>query len=173
MWGLKICANVPGHMTMPIYGEKLSSEPRGRWPWNLVYSIGYSVEYYQNFHMMTLSWPWPFLWQGQICFWMLLHGWKLIQHCVLRFFQVCYNSAYPQHSGERYRTNGPLVTLMLLLETTWVYMVKKFKNSWLFTSTISWRIVSFLVIIGQVDSTIGKVKILTQRMTLKENTTIF
>ena len=24
-------------------------------------------------------------------------------------FQVCSNSTYPQHSGERYRTNGPLV----------------------------------------------------------------
>ena len=33
MWGMKICSNVPGHMTMPIYGEKLkkssSSEIRG------------------------------------------------------------------------------------------------------------------------------------------------
>ena len=25
------------------------------------------------------------------------------------YFQVCFNSAYPQHSGERYRTSGPLV----------------------------------------------------------------
>ena len=25
------------------------------------------------------------------------------------YFQVCSNSAYPQHSGEQYRTNGPLV----------------------------------------------------------------
>ena len=24
------------------------------------------------------------------------------------YFQVCSNSAYPQHSSERYRTNGPL-----------------------------------------------------------------
>ena len=23
MWGMKICSNVPGHMTMPKYGEKL------------------------------------------------------------------------------------------------------------------------------------------------------
>ena len=57
------------------------------------------------FHMMTLGWPWLFLWQGQICF----HGWKLTQHWVLMYFQVCSNSTYPQHSGERYRTNGPLV----------------------------------------------------------------
>ena len=46
MWGMKMCSNVPGHMTMPIHGEKLKkisfSEPRGWWPWNLVYSIGYS-----------------------------------------------------------------------------------------------------------------------------------
>ena len=26
------------------------------------------------------------------------------------YFQVCSNSAYPQHSGERYRTIGPLVS---------------------------------------------------------------
>ena len=25
------------------------------------------------------------------------------------YFQVCYNSAYPQHSAERYMTNGSLV----------------------------------------------------------------
>ena len=25
------------------------------------------------------------------------------------YFQVCSNSGYPQQSGERYRTNGPLV----------------------------------------------------------------
>ena len=25
------------------------------------------------------------------------------------YFQVCSNSAYPQHSGKRYGTNGPLV----------------------------------------------------------------
>ena len=28
---------------------------------------------------------------------------------MLLYFQVYSNSAYPQHSGERYRTNGPLV----------------------------------------------------------------
>ena len=41
-----MCSNVAGHMTMLIYGEKLqkssSSEWRDWWPWNLVYSIGYS-----------------------------------------------------------------------------------------------------------------------------------
>ena len=56
-----------------------SSEPRGWLPWNLVYSIGYpstcTIKFVQ---MMTLGWPWPFLWHGQICFLMLLHGWKLI-----------------------------------------------------------------------------------------------
>ena len=60
---------------------------------------------------MILRWSWLFLWQGQICFRMLLHGWKLIQHWVLMYFQVCSNSTYPQHSGERYRTNGPLVLI--------------------------------------------------------------
>ena len=44
------------------------------------------LEYYKCFHMMTLGWPWLFLWQGQIYFRMLLHGWKLIQHWVLQLF---------------------------------------------------------------------------------------
>ena len=61
------------------------------------------------FQMMTLCWSWPFLWQGQICFLVRLYGWQIIQHCVPMYFQLCSNSAYPQHSGERYRTNGPLV----------------------------------------------------------------
>ena len=52
---------------------------------------------------------WSFLWQGQICFLMLLYGWQLIQHRVLMYLQVYSNSAYPQHSGEQYRTNCPLV----------------------------------------------------------------
>ena len=77
MWGMKICSNDPGHLTMPIYGEKLqissSSEPRGKWPWNLVHSIGYSSTT-NVFCMMTLGWPWLFLWHGQICFQMPFMG---------------------------------------------------------------------------------------------------
>ena len=50
---MKICSNVPGHMTkmasMPIYGRNLQkspSEPRGRWPMKL--GIQYRVlKYYQ------------------------------------------------------------------------------------------------------------------------------
>ena len=65
-------------------------------PMTLKLSIQHQVlEYYQCFHMMILGWPWPFLWQGHICLRMLLHGWKLIQHWVLIYFQVCSNSAYP------------------------------------------------------------------------------
>ena len=29
------------------------------------------------------------------------------------YFQVCFNSAYPPHSGERYWTNGHLVKILL------------------------------------------------------------
>ena len=61
------------------------------------------------FQMMTLGWPWTFQWQGPICFLMRLYGWQLIQHWVLVNFQVCSNSVYHQHSGTRYRANGPLV----------------------------------------------------------------
>ena len=118
------------------YSEQLtksaSSEPRGQWPWNLVYSIGY----YQYFHLMTLGWPWPFLWQGHICFRMLLHGWKLIQHWMLTSFQVCSNSAYPQHSGERYRTCDPLVFRLVLRAAYWI---------WLYTCTSSWSLLIFVL----------------------------
>ena len=72
--GMKICSTVPGHMTKmasrPIYGENLQtspSEPRDRWPWNVVYSIEYS-DTTKFVQMMTQVWPWTFLWHGQICF---------------------------------------------------------------------------------------------------------
>ena len=45
--GTKVCSHVPGHITkmaaMPICGKNLkksSPEPKGRWSWNLVCSIG-------------------------------------------------------------------------------------------------------------------------------------
>ena len=31
-------------------------------------------------------------------------------------FQVCSNSTYPQYSGERYKTNGPLVRYLIRFE---------------------------------------------------------
>ena len=36
----------------------------------------------------------------------------IIQHVVI-YVQACSNSAYPQHSGERYRTSGPLGWFLL------------------------------------------------------------
>ena len=71
--GTKVCSKGPGHLTnmaaMPIYGKNLkkssSAEPKGWWPWNLVCIIGCSST--TNFsQMMTLGWPWPILWQGQV-----------------------------------------------------------------------------------------------------------
>ena len=61
------------------------------------------LKYYQISSNEDTGWPCPFLWHGQICFVMLLHGWKLIQHIVI-YFEGYSNSAYPMHSGERYRT---------------------------------------------------------------------
>ena len=52
---------------------------------------------------------WTIFMTGSDLFLMLLYGWQLIEHWVLLYFQVCFNSAYPQHLGGRYRTNGPLV----------------------------------------------------------------
>ena len=91
------------------YGKNQKSpslEPRGRWHWNLVYSIRYSGTT-RIIQMMTLGWPWPFLWQ--IYFPMLLHGWKLIQHIVI-YFQACSYPAYSMHLGEWYRAMGLLAT---------------------------------------------------------------
>ena len=48
-----------------------------------------------------------------MCSLMLLQGSKLIQHIVI-YFQAYSYSAYPMHSGERYRTNGPLVFIKVL-----------------------------------------------------------
>ena len=86
-------ANGPGHMTkmatmtiydknlLPIYDKNLlnssSLEPKGWWPWNLVGSIGYSSTT-RLVQMMTLGWPWPILWQGQIFSLLLLYGKKLL-----------------------------------------------------------------------------------------------
>ena len=62
-WGnerMKGCSNGPGHMTkmatMPIYGKNLkksSAEPKGRWPWNLVCSMGSRV-----LPGLFRWWPW-------------------------------------------------------------------------------------------------------------------
>ena len=67
----KVCSIGTGLMTkmaaMPIYGKTLkkSSFPKGRWPWNLVCSIGCSITT-KNVQMVTLGWPWPILRQGRI-----------------------------------------------------------------------------------------------------------
>ena len=71
--GMKVCSNGLGHMTnmatMLIYGKKLkkssSLEPNSRWPYMLVCNIKYSSTT-KIVQMMTLSWPCPILWQGQI-----------------------------------------------------------------------------------------------------------
>ena len=97
--GMKICSNVLGHIIKIasrsiIDGKNLqkspSSDPRGGQPWNLEYSIGYSRTS-KFIQMMPLGWPWPFLWHSQICFLMLLHGWKLI----IMYFQACSNYTPP------------------------------------------------------------------------------
>ena len=69
--GTKVCSNDQGDMTkmtvMPIYGKNLkkssSPEPKGRWPWNLVCSIG-CTSTTKFIQMMTLGWSWPILRQG-------------------------------------------------------------------------------------------------------------
>ena len=55
-----------------------SLEPKGRWPWKSVCSIGYSSTA-KFIQMMTLGWPWHILRQGQIWSLMLLYG-KRVKH---------------------------------------------------------------------------------------------
>ena len=86
--------------------KSLSSDPRGWWPWNLVYGIGYSSTT-KVIQIMTLGWPWPFLWHGQICFLMSKLK-QQIQVILVMYFQACSYSAYPMHSSEQYRPFGPL-----------------------------------------------------------------
>ena len=93
---------LPGSYMVKIWKKNPSSEPRSRWSWNLIYSFGYSSTT-KFLQMKTLGWPCPFLRHGQICFVLLLHGWKLIQHIII-YFEGYSNSAYPMHLGERYRT---------------------------------------------------------------------
>ena len=79
--GMKVYSNGLCHMTnmaaMPIHGKNLkkssSLEPKGQLPWKFVCSIRYSSTS-KFIQMMTLSWPWPILGQGQIWSLMLLYG---------------------------------------------------------------------------------------------------
>ena len=85
--GTKVCSNGLGHMTkmatMPIYGKTLknssSLDSKGWWPWKFVCSIKCSNTT-MFIQMMTLSWPWSFLRQGQIWSPMLLYANKLKQY---------------------------------------------------------------------------------------------
>ena len=61
------------------------------------------------FQTMSLGWPWPFY--DRLKF-VPDASVELIEHWGLLYFQICSNSAYPQHSGERYSTNGPLVIIV-------------------------------------------------------------
>ena len=106
---MKICSNVPGQKPRWLPGpymvkpSKISFFGTKRLMTLKLDIMHRVLEYYQ---MMTLCWPWPFLWHGHICFLMLLQWWKLMQHIAM-YFQAC--SAYHMHSGERYRSNGSLV----------------------------------------------------------------
>ena len=59
-----------------------SSESKGRWPWNLVCSIGCSSST-KFVQMMTLGWAWPILRQGQIWSLVLLY-WKKVKQSIFQ-----------------------------------------------------------------------------------------
>ena len=62
----KVCLNGPGQMTKmaatPIMVKTIkktsSPEPEGRWPWDLICSIG-DVRPTKFVQIMILGWPWP------------------------------------------------------------------------------------------------------------------
>ena len=96
----KICSNGPDHMTkmaaMPIYIKILkkssSPEPKGRWHWNLVCSIGCSSTTI-FIQMMTLRWPWPILRQDQIWSLMLLYGKKVKQWIFRNYCRLWFETS--------------------------------------------------------------------------------
>ena len=45
------------------------------------------------------------------------------------YFQICSNSAYPQHSGERYRTSGPLGFKVVL--DSFVFVLRKIEKGFI------------------------------------------
>ena len=69
--------------------KKSSQEQKGRWPWKLVCCAGCS-SITKFFQIMTLRWPWPILWQGQIWSLMLLYGKKINNG----FFRNCCSLSY-------------------------------------------------------------------------------
>ena len=89
------------------YGEKLqksfSSEIRGRWLRNLVYSIRYSST--TNISYDHLGLTVSIFMTGSNLFPNASVWVKAYTALMLMYFQICSNSTYPQHSGERYRTN--------------------------------------------------------------------
>ena len=78
---------------IPIHGKNLkkssSPEPHGRWPWNLVCSIGCSSTT-MFVQIITIGWPWYILWQGQIWSLMLLYG-KKVKQWIFSETIVVYN----------------------------------------------------------------------------------
>ena len=96
--GTKVCSNGSCHMTemaaMPIYGKNLkkssSPEPKGRWPWNLVCSIGCSSTT-KFIQMMTLGWPW-LIGRMRIKYWFLLLPRVSVCSWFLCGFQQCFDN---------------------------------------------------------------------------------
>ena len=100
---MKIYTNELGHKTnmatTPIYGKYLKKssylEPIDRWPWNLVCSIVYESTT-KDIQIMTPSWPWPILRQGQIWSHRHLYGknenYFLGNYCSLRSQSCLKNS---------------------------------------------------------------------------------
>ena len=131
MYMYKIIKNVHKFETC----KSLMRQKESFWNWYKMMGMGIikALKYWQNLYQVVvctcagafsnvdLGLTLTIFMTGSNLFLMLLYGWQLIALWVLLYFQVCSNSAYPQHIGERYRTNGHLVYHFLCAFFTCIY----------------------------------------------------
>ena len=99
-----------------------SPEPKCRWPWKLVCSIGCSSTT-QFIQMMTLSWPWPVLRQGQIWSLMLLYG-KKVKQLIFSETVAVYDLKLARHdwSDKKFLLTSKLCLLGARCPLPWGYI---------------------------------------------------
>ena len=112
MFGMKLCSNVPSHMTKmasrPIYGKKTSKISFFGTKILMTLKFGIQHRIFKYFLIYANDDPGLTL-TISICFLLNASTWvKAYTAKKVKYFQACSNSAYPQRSCERYKTIGPL-----------------------------------------------------------------
>ena len=126
-------------------------------PWNLVWSIGDSGQPY-FVQMITLGWPWPILWQGQILY-MLFYS-KVKDTCVsdLIFFLL----KPVGHSDKRFHSdkNKSVLKEVPALAQGYIYFICFWYPGEWFRTDILWLWMCWMIINKQLKQPV-KVKIRT------------